>query len=112
MLRALDLGKGLDPDRVQGTEQASAIGSHSHSGATNAAGSHSHGVMFNGLMVGPTSAYRVGLVDGGGLQYTSGVPGSATISASGSHSHTFDTAAVGGPETRMANLAELCIIKY
>ncbi len=120
VLRALDLGKGLDAGRVQGTAQESAVGSHSHSGATNAAGSHGHSGTANAANslqqngYGPSHALLMagsGALDVVPYQATTHSH-SITVDPGGSHTHTFETNAAGGPETRMANLAELCIIKY
>lgn len=120
MLRALDLGKGLDAGRVQGTAQESAVGNHSHTGTTNAGGSHGHsassGAANNLLPVGAGPNYALLSAGNGSLDVTGYQAGnhshSVTVDPGGSHTHTFETSASGGPETRMANLAELCIIKY
>jgi microcystin-dependent protein len=120
VLRALDLGKGIDQGRIQGSEQASTLGSHTHSGTTGAGGSHTHPGTSSSVNVlspigyGPNFALLAagnGSHDVYNYELTSHNH-SVTLDPGGTHTHNFETAATGGAETRMANLAELCIIKY
>lgn len=120
VLRALDLGKGLDPGRVQGSTQDSALGSHTHNGSTGSAGSHTH--------LGTTSGVGNLLPIGSGPDFSLSGPGSGSVGVmayqsgthshsvaldpGGAHTHNFETSATGAIETRMSNIAELCIIKY
>ncbi|MCD7096983.1 phage tail protein [Stenotrophomonas sp. MMGLT7] len=116
--RFLDDGRGLDPARALGARQGDEIRSHSHSGATSSAGAHSHDSSYGEeakyVAAAPfgTSAHRPGNRNAGsrgGIDYDN--YGWQT-STDGAHSHTFDTSATGGTETRPVNYALLACIKY
>lgn len=127
--RDLDEGRGVDPSRVLGSYQASALGSHSHTGTTASAGDHTHsgytttGGEHSHVMRrdsgGGTWDGQLGIVAAEGWEgLVATAEGTGTHShgvqtyGGGTHLHTFTTNATGASETRMANLSGRAFIKY
>lgn len=102
-IRAVDLGRGVDPGRWLGSNQDHQFQSHQHTGETDVQGAHAHRV------VPPWSSN-----DGGGGRTASGSSDSPYepvdeywTEESGAHQHWFTTSSVGGNETRPRNVALL-----
>lgn len=109
--RGLDLGRGLDPDRVLGSYQADDIKAHTHSfdADTGEADDHTHEVMQSQASAEPGQTTRVGSVGTGNVSETE----TGATEPGGAHSHTLpDTASTGGTETRVKNVALLACITY
>lgn len=105
VVRALDMGAGLDPGRILGSIQGDMLLSHKHSGETDMSGSHDHVISLGGN----------GENEGGGIPSDSDsgtVYATYALSSSGEHSHTFTTDETGGSENRMNNVALRALLKY
>jgi len=104
-IRGWDGGRGIDPGRLLGSNQAEAIQSHNHTGTSDSAGSHSHSFSRDSSN-GPSQILS-------GNYLTAGTNGLYTDStqAAGSHTHTFTTNNTGGTETRPRNIALLACVK-
>ncbi|QKV52644.1 phage tail protein [Comamonas antarctica] len=129
VLRDLDEGRGVDGGRVLGSYQASALGSHTHTGTTVGAGDHTHagyttsggehGHVMRRDSGGGTWDGQLGIVAAEGWEgLVATAEGTGTHAhgvqtyGGGTHSHSFTTNATGGSETRMANLSGRAFIKY
>ncbi|HGJ8967688.1 phage tail-collar fiber domain-containing protein [Pseudomonas aeruginosa] len=130
-LRGLDDGRGVDPGRVLGTNQASQNLSHVHGASTAAAGNHTHSVSGTAAAAGAhshsipsvnatalVSGPRLSTLIGSNTAHATDVAGahthsvSGTAAAAGSHSHAVTIAANGGSEARPRNVSVLICIKY
>lgn len=136
-VRGLDAGRGIDPLRALGTQQAFSVESHNHGGSTGAESSHTHPYSgttnSSGAHVHYITSYY-GFGDGGGQYYYafySNMDGvvngygsrTETVPSSGAHTHTISgttgsgsshshsIAAFGTTETRPVNVALNYIIK-
>lgn len=126
IVRGLDNGRGVDPGRTLASLQAGQNESHSHTGGTTTNGNHSHvaNTSYSGTHTHPTTIVQgsaTWLVGGGGtaignVNTTTGSDGNhyhtVSVNTAGDHSHSFTTAAQGGNEARMRNVAMNFIIKY
>lgn len=107
--RAWDDARGIDPNRVLGSLQATQNQSHGHSGTALSAGAHSHNTTFVREMIeSPTSTTGNAVLGdqlGDGYQYMTSDP-------AGAHTHILSIANSGGNESRPPNQAFLACIKY
>lgn len=130
--RFLDDGRGIDPGRQLGSNQADEIRSHNHTGSAAGAGGHTHGASsdMQGAhthkvkegSVGPDGSSGEVLTSGDDLTYipysysTTSREGAHThnisIGSVGDHSHAITIGYFGGAETRPQNTAFLACIKY
>jgi microcystin-dependent protein len=132
VIRIWDDGRGVDPGRVLGSDQADAIRSHTLTGSTSAAGahtptaytdnqgSHSHQVKEGSAV--PSMPGGELLASGDDVTQVAG--SFSTTSADGAHFHNitvnpvpdhvhpFTVSYVGAAETRVQNIAFLACIKY
>jgi len=128
-VRGFDNGRGIDPLRVFGTQQAGSFQSHNHNGVTGAESAHRHAYSGTTGTDSPDHTHNsngtAGLGQGaagpntvqqsGGSQPTSGASARHTHSFSGTtaagSSHTHSISSSGGTETRPINVAMNYIIK-
>ena len=134
-VRVLDDGRGIDPGRLLGSNQADETRSHNHTGSSSGAGSHTHtassdtqgahahnvhygNVTPDGSDLGTPGEPRNPLngTDSPTVATTTTTAGAhahnITINAVGEHSHAITVNATGGSETRPTNIAFLACIKY
>lgn len=113
--RGWDDGRGVDPSRVFGSNQDSAIINHTHTGTTSGSGAHSHtfdGTSGSNFNSGQSVNFTM---DATGGATANGSKNTGNISAVGDHTHTLTTGnpSVGGAaETRPRNIALLACIVY
>ena len=128
-VRGFDDGRGIDPLRAFGTQQAGSFQSHNHNGVTGAESAHRHAYSGTTGTDSPDHTHNsngtAGLGQGaagpntvqqsGGSQPTSGASARHTHSFSGTtaagSSHTHSISSSGGTETRPINVAMNYIIK-
>ena len=134
-IRVLDDGRGIDPGRLLGSNQADEIRSHAHGASSAGAGGHTHAASSD-IQGEHTHNVHYGNItpDGADLSATNeprnplngtDAPTVATattkagehahnitINAVGDHSHVITVNATGGSETRPQNIAFLACIKY
>lgn len=103
-IRGWDDGRNVDSGRAIGSYQSDMLGSHNHSGSTNAAGNHRHGV--------PTADVDANNSYGKFDPATTGSKPDTYTSYAGNHSHSLSINYSGGSETRPRNIAMMYCIKY
>ncbi|MNX49531.1 Tail fiber protein [compost metagenome] len=134
-IRVLDDGRGVDPGRLLGSNQADETRSHNHSGSATGAGGHTHAASSD-TQGAHTHNVHYGDITPDGADF--GTPGeprnplngsdspafvtattsagahthNITINAVGDHSHAITVNDTGGSETRPTNIAFLACIKY
>lgn len=108
-VRGWDDGRGVDPQRLLGTAQASQNLAHNHTGSTDTSGSHSHSYT-DGRPVDTPGAPSIQA----GSNFHGVWEGSSTrtTGSGGAHSHTLTIGQSGGTEARPRNIALLACIKY
>lgn len=132
-IRGLDEGRGINPNRVLGSIEASQNLSHAHAATVAAAGDHSHSVSGTAASAGAHThtAPRAQNNDIGNgspnfttanlLNGTTAATNSAgahthtvtgTAASAGAHTHVTTIAAEGGTEARPRNIAFAVCIKY
>lgn len=135
VVRIWDDGRGVDPGRALGSDQADAIRSHTLTGSTSAAGAHTptastdsqgkhtHKVHYgsitpDGADLSATNEPRNPLngTDAPTVATTTTESGehvhNVTVNPVPDHVHPFTASYVGAAETRMQNIAFLACIKY
>ena len=134
-VRFLDDGRGIDPGRLLGSNQADETRSHNHSGSAAGAGGHTHAASSDTQGAHTHNVHYGDLTPDGADYGTPGEPRNPlngsdspafvtattsagahahniTINAVGDHSHAITVNATGGSETRPTNIAFLACIKY
>ncbi|MDD9330128.1 MAG: phage tail protein, partial [Bartonella sp.] len=101
-LRGLDSGKGIDKDRILGSEQKDSFKAHIHTGKTEEAGMHDH--MYRGYE-------SVNDVKGGGGLIRHRWNETRYTADSGEHTHKVILDPTGEQETRPKNMAVIYAIK-
>ncbi|AQX18848.1 Phage Tail Collar Domain [Bartonella sp. CDC_skunk] len=101
-LRGLDSGKGIDKDRILGSEQKDSFKSHDHTGTTDKSGLHDH--IYTGYEAADDA------LGGGGLLRRRWTQQRYTAD-SGEHTHKLIIDKTGGNETRPQNMAVIYAIK-
>ncbi|MCL6229251.1 phage tail protein [Bartonella bilalgolemii] len=101
-LRGLDSGKGIDKDRVLGSEQKDSFESHTHTGKTDKAGKHDHAY---------TGLESLNDAKGGGGLIRHRHNRTHYTTDSGEHTHKITLDKTGGDETRPKNMAVIYAIK-
>jgi len=107
-IRGLDQGRGVDPGRTLGSEQAGQNAAHTHTAATDVAGSHHHtgntnptGGHAHTASTAPAGEHRHNLnmgytnLDAGNFGGGHGYYGTQTTLPSGSHVHTINVGTAG-----------------
>ncbi|AQX28406.1 MULTISPECIES: phage tail protein [unclassified Bartonella] len=101
-LRGLDSERGIDKNRVLGSEQKDSFESHTHTGKTNKAGQHKHSFVM--------SKERNDIQGGGGL-IRHRDPETRYTDSAGEHTHEIILNKTGEEETRPKNMAVIYAIK-
>lgn len=101
-IRGWDNGRGVDTNRVLGSNQDSQNLAHSHTGIAQTAGSHTHGIPLSsrdnaGSRVPEAGGYETGRT--------------ASVPAAGAHTHNLSINQDGGSESRPKNVAMMYCIK-
>lgn len=135
VVRIWDDGRGVDPGRALGSDQADAIRSHTLTGSTNAAGAHTPTAYADNQGKHIHNIHHGNLTPDGADFGTPGEPRNplngtdapylvTTTTESGEHTHNitvnpvpdhvhpFTVSYVGAAETRVQNIAFLACIKY
>ena len=128
-VRGFDNGRGLDPLRAFGSQQAFTVESHNHGGTTGSESAHTHGFsgttgvdspdhthsyssvgVFGGLQSLQPGSTGIGAAqNSGGASTRHTHTYSGTTAAGSAHTHTISSQ--GGTETRPVNVAMNYIIK-
>ena len=134
-VRVLDDGRGIDPGRLLGSNQADETRSHNHTGSSAGAGGHTHAASSDTQGAHTHNNHHGNITPDGSDPGTLGEPRNPlngtdapyfvttttesgahahniTINAVGDHSHAITVNATGGSETRPTNIAFLACIKY
>lgn len=105
VVRALDMGAGIDPGRILGSVQGDMLLAHKHTGETDMSGEHNHEIPLG--EAGETGSGGIPSNSYSGVGLTM-----YTIASAGEHGHTFTTDETGGTENRMKNVALRALLKY